>query len=54
MVKGRSGAGDGAAVAGIPEEKALANYIEQEMKEMGLRSSRSLLLSDTTGMGLRR
>jgi hypothetical protein len=36
IVKSPSGAGNGTAVAGSPEEKELANYVEQEMKKMGL------------------
>jgi hypothetical protein len=36
VVKSPSGAGDGTAVAGSPEEKSLANYLENQMKGMGL------------------
>ena len=36
IVKNRSGAGIGTAVAGSPDEKALANAIEQELKRLGI------------------
>ncbi|MGD1094383.1 MAG: M28 family peptidase [Bryobacteraceae bacterium] len=36
VIKTRSGAGAGTAVAGSPEEKALADTISQEMKKIGL------------------